>query len=132
MYDIYQAGRALFNRNASLGERVTTVALAGLSVFGPGGGWTALGDNLQNVRRIASGRLKGYIRGDTDLGGGLEGAKSLFRQLSGRDPSGSFDRVVLEDGREVVFRSESRTGTPKLEIVDHEQKSLEKITFRDR
>lgn len=91
-----------------------------------------MGDNLQNVRRIASGRLKGYIRGDTDLGGGLEGAKSLFRQLSGRDPSGSFDRVVLEDGREVVFRSESRTGTPKLEIVDHEQKSLEKITFRDR
>lgn len=131
-YDVYQAGKTVIDPNASIGKKFTMVGLAALSLGGPGGGWTTLGDNVQNVRKITSGRLRGFSRGDTDLEGGLDAAKDLFNQLAGRNPSGRFDRVVLEDGREVVFRAGSKTGTPKLEIIDHDQKFLEKITFRNQ
>jgi hypothetical protein len=62
------------------------------------------------------------------LTGGAERASAVFQEQAGRLPQGQFDRFVSE-GREVVFRATSGTGTPKVEIIDHAQKSVEKITF---
>ncbi|MBI1926187.1 hypothetical protein HYR99_18290 [Candidatus Poribacteria bacterium] len=58
-----------------------------------------------------------------------QGARDLFRKLTGKEPSADFDRVVLPGSREVVFRSTSQSGTAKIEVVDYKQKFLEKITF---
>jgi len=88
-----------------------------------------IGKGLKNVRHIHSGRLKGFTRGNTALPGGSQGARDLFRQLTGKEPSGDFDRAVLPDGREIVFRGISKSGPAKVEVVDHQQKFLEKISF---
>ena len=90
---------------------------------------TLIGQGLKNVRQINSGRLKGFIRGNTELPGGAQGARDLFRKLTGKEPSADFDRVVLPGSREVVFRSTNKSGTAKIEVVDYKQKFLEKITF---
>jgi len=42
-YDAYQAYKAVNDRNATTGEKVTTVALAGASLFLPGGGYAGAG-----------------------------------------------------------------------------------------
>jgi hypothetical protein len=89
------------------------------------------GLGIRNVREISSGRLRGFLRGNTHLSGGDQAARQLFHDLTGRIPSGDFDRVVLADGTEVVYRSISRTGTPKVEIIDHVRRFLERITFRE-
>jgi len=89
------------------------------------------GENLGNLsQKPARGRLGGYGQGTSDLTGGLERAKDLFRQLTGRDPDLSLprDRVVLDD-KEVVFRPDSSSGVPKIEIIDHVTKFVEKIAF---
>ncbi len=99
----------------------------------PGGGKGAmggqLGRGLKSVREITSGRLKGFSRGNTELPGGTQGAKDLFKQLTGRNPRGGFDRTVLDDGREVLFRGSSKSGPSKIEVVNPKNKFLEKITF---
>jgi hypothetical protein len=53
----------------------------------------------------------------------------MFRELTGRDPAGSFDRVV-QDMKEIVFRVSSKSGLPKIKIVDHARKLFEKISFK--
>ena len=88
-----------------------------------------IGNKLNYIRQIGSGRLKGYTRGNTELPGGLQGASDLFKRLAGRDPLGDFDRVALSDGREVVFRVSRKSSIPKIEIVDPSQQFLEKISF---
>jgi RHS repeat-associated protein len=99
---------------------------------GGGGGGNkrpeTVGNNLSDVRTIGSGRLRGYLRGNTELSGGVSRAKETFASLVGREPIGVFDRVVQE-GREVVFRAESKSGVSKIEIIDHGQRFLEKISF---
>jgi hypothetical protein len=94
-----------------------------------GSGPSTVGQGLKNVRDISSGRLRGYSRGNTELSGGAQAAKDTFRQLTGRDPAGAFDRVV-QAGKEVVYRATSKSGPAKVEIVDHVQKFVEKISFR--
>lgn len=56
----------------------------------------------------------------------------MFESLTGVAPQGGFARQVLADGREIVFRASSRTGSTisKIEIIDPLTKTLEKITFR--
>jgi RHS repeat-associated protein len=88
-----------------------------------------LGQGLKNVREITSGRLKGFSRGNTELPGGTQGAKDLFKQLTGKGPKGGFNRTVLDDGREVLFRGTSKSGPSKIEIVNPKNKFLEKISF---
>ena len=74
-------------------------------------------------------RLRGYTRGNTDLPGGAQAAKDTFRQLTGRDPAGTFDRVV-QGGKEITYRAASnKSGLSKIEVIDHAQKFYEKITF---
>jgi hypothetical protein len=63
-----------------------------------------IGSDLKNIRAIGSGRLAGFQRGNTSLPGGQSGARSTFQQLTGKAPGAEFDRVVLPDGREIVFR----------------------------
>jgi len=77
---------------------------------------------------LGSGRLAGYLRGNTTLPGGNQAARATFRQLTGRDPVGAFDRAV-QGGKEVVYRATSNSGQSKIEIVDHAQKFMEKISF---
>jgi RHS repeat-associated protein len=95
----------------------------------PTGSFNTVGQNLKNLRDIGSGRLKGFTRGNTELSGGNQAARETFKQLTGRDPAGSFDRVV-QGTREVVYRASSGSGVSKIEIVDNAQKFLEKISFR--
>jgi RHS repeat-associated protein len=92
------------------------------------GSVTTVGKNLKNLRDIG-GRLKGYTRGNTELTGGDQAARDTFRQLTGRDPAGTFDRVIQE-GKEILYRASSKSGPSKIEIVDHAQKFLEKISFK--
>jgi len=87
-----------------------------------------VGQGLKNVRRIRSGRLAGYMRGDTELRGGVQRAQSVFRRQTGRNPTGPFDRQVVGN-REVVFRATSGSGPPKIETIDHGARFLEKISF---
>jgi len=88
------------------------------------------GENLSDLAQKDSGRLAGYGEGNSDLTGGLEKAKELFRQLTGRDPdvTSKYDRVLLDD-KEVVFRADSESGVPKIEIIDYITKFAEKIAF---
>jgi RHS repeat-associated protein len=95
----------------------------------PTGSFNTVGQNLKNLRDIGSGRLRGFSRGNTELTGGGQAAKETFKQLTGRDPAGSFDRVV-QGTREVVYRASSGSGVAKIEIVDKAQKFVEKISFR--
>lgn len=110
---------------------IPTARLGGslLRPFAASGPFPALGRSLTNVRPISSGRLRGFVRGNTYLPGGNAAARELFARLSGRTPKPAFDRVVLPGGKEVVYRATSRSGIPKLEVVNHVQKSLEKISF---
>jgi RHS repeat-associated protein len=88
-----------------------------------------IGRGLKNVRPIGSGRLAGFLRGNTILPGGAQAAKQTFRNLTGRDPVGTFERVV-QGGKEIVYRATSGSEVAKVEIVDHAQRFLEKISFR--
>ncbi len=89
-----------------------------------------VGEGLKNLREMGNSRLWGYMRGNTELSGGLDKAKAVFESLTGRMPVGTFDRVVLKT-KEIVFRMQSdKSGLPKIEIVDHLQKFYEKITFK--
>jgi hypothetical protein len=91
-----------------------------------------IGDNVRGMSTIKSGRLRGFTTGNTDLVGGRQGARNMFESLTGGAPQGGFARQVLADGREIVFRASSRTGSTisKIEIIDPLTKTLEKITFR--
>lgn len=88
-----------------------------------------VGTGFKSVRKITSGRLKNFIRGNTELSGGTQGARNLFQQLTGNLPIGGLDRRILKDGREVLFRETSKSGPAKIEIVDPTAKILEKISF---
>ena len=88
-----------------------------------------IGQGLKNIRPIGSGRLANYLRGNTELAGGDQAARQLFQQLTGRAPAGALDRVV-QGGKEIVYRATSTSGPSKIEIVDHVQRFLEKISFR--
>ncbi len=90
------------------------------------------GEGLRNVKVMDSPRLIGFLRGDTHLYGGDEAARTFFEDVVGRSPRGSFDRVELLDGREILYRAESRTGTSKIDIVDHDKRMYEKITFLEQ
>lgn len=68
------------------------------------------------------------MRGNTEQAGGEQSAREMFKQLTGRDRTASFERVVLET-IEVVYRAESRSGVPKVEIIDHTRKLYEKISL---
>ena len=92
-------------------------------------GIETLGKDLKNLREITSGRLKGFTRGNTELKGGLEGDKEFFKQLTGQEVKGSFQRVVLKDGREIVFRATSKSKIAKVKVVDPAKKFFEKVNF---
>jgi hypothetical protein len=89
------------------------------------------GKFLKNVRIISSGRLRGFLRGVTELAGGEQAAKQIFQQLAGRLPKGEFDRVV-KGTSEFAFRSASKSasGSPAVEIIDHSRRTLEVIHFQ--
>ena len=96
----------------------------------------ALGKNLQDKGISGSGRLRGYNQAASDLPGGLDGAKKAFRDLTGRSPkiddlkSRNPTDAYIEAGKiEVHFRPSSKTGTPALEVIDHVNKTFEKIHF---
>jgi hypothetical protein len=65
--------------------------------------FATLGKGLKNVRSVGSGRLGGYLRGNTNLPGGDPAARQMFQNLTGRLPTNEMDRVVLS-GKEVVYR----------------------------
>lgn len=109
--------------------RAAAIKVAQLAVNKVAKGGQQLGQGLKNVREITSGRLKGFSRGNTELPGGTQGAKDLFKQLTGNNPKGGIDRIVLDDGREVLFRGSSKSGPSKIEVVNPNDKFLEKISF---
>jgi hypothetical protein len=114
------AGAATTLGLASKGANTATVGGRTVNLVGQG---------LTNTRAVGSGRLAGYLRGNTTLPGGNQAARATFRQLTGRDPVGAFDRVV-QGGKEVVYRATGGSGQSKIEIVNHAQKFLEKISFK--
>ena len=125
-------GRGLTLPGAGFGARVAFRAAKGIGkalskARPPKSG--QLGQGLKNVREITSGRLKGFRRGNTELPGGTKAATNLFKQLTGKKPKGRFDRIVLKDGREVLFRSVSKSGSSKIEVVNPKNRFLEKISF---
>ncbi len=95
-----------------------------------------IGKNLKGGGTVKSGRLKGYTEGSTDLQGGIKGAEDTFETLTGRrpnpyDPSSRAptDQYIEAGKLEVRFRPNSRTGTPALEVINHEKQTVEKIHF---
>jgi len=86
------------------------------------------GSDLNRIRQYAKGQKANWGRGNSQGYGGLQGAKDLFRRLTGRDPVGEFDRVELDD-KLVVFRADSSSGIPKIEVTDYVTEFLEKISF---
>ncbi|MBA3247421.1 MAG: RHS repeat-associated core domain-containing protein [Pyrinomonadaceae bacterium] len=122
------AGNTINQGDAKPQGDALTPSSVGITVPG-GSGPSTVGQGLKNVRDISSGRLKGYSRGNTEMPGGAQAAKDTFRQLTGRDPAGTFDRVV-QGGKEVVYRASSKSGPSKVEVVDHAQKFVEKISFK--
>lgn len=104
-----------------------------IQLVGPAGTFTLdpnrlYGEDLNRIRQFGSGRLSGYGRGNSTSSGGLQGAKDLFRKLTGRDPVGDEDEVIL-NGLEVRFRADSKSGVPKIDITDHVTKFREKVSF---
>jgi hypothetical protein len=95
------------------------------------GSFRTIGRGLTGVRPVQTGRLRiaGFMRGNTELEGGLQAARDTFTNLVGRAPQGMKDFAVLPN-LEVVFRQTSKSGFPKVEVVDWTQKFLEKITFK--
>jgi len=93
-------------------------------------GWR--GENVEIRGTKSSGRLRGYTEATSDMTGGLDAARSNFEEIAGRVPSvpdgATIDRFV-GDQLEAVFRPDSRTGTPVVEIIDHSQEIHEKIHF---
>ena len=88
-----------------------------------------IGQNAKVFGRFSSGRNKGYIKVKSELNGRLQGAKNLFKNLTGKKPTRNFNRIVLKDGREIIFRQTSKSGPSKIEITNHNTKSWEKISF---
>jgi len=86
------------------------------------------GSDLTRIRQFGKGEKANWGRGNSQGYGGLQGAKDLFRKLTGRDPVGEFDRVELDD-KLVVFRADSKSGIPKIEVTDYVTEFLEKISF---
>ncbi len=133
--DAYSTGSTLFDPCATSKEKALSASLFIVGALAPGGGYSTasktLGEGLKNVRTIKTGRLKGFSRGNTVLKGGDQAARDVFKKLTGNQPKSSFDRVVLPDNKEVVFRATSKSGPPKIEIVDPTQKFLEKISFKE-
>ncbi len=90
------------------------------------------GENPGNVRPSKDGLTKV----DTEKLGGLEEAHKTFERLTGERPPSSLRnpgdrfRRVLSDGKEVQIRFEGDSGHPKIEITDHLQKTLEKVSFK--
>ena len=72
-----------------------------------------------------------YMKHHIEASPGTKGARDLFKQLTGKNPEGSFSRTVLDDGREVLFRGGSKSGPSKIEVVDSKNKFLEKISFQE-
>lgn len=68
-------------------------------------------------------------RGNSSINGGLKSAEDKFLELTGRKPMKDFDRIILKSEKEVLFRKASKSNVPKVEIIDHESKFLEKISF---
>ncbi|HCI45356.1 MAG TPA: hypothetical protein DE315_07510 [Candidatus Omnitrophica bacterium] len=133
--DAYSTGSTLLDPCISGKEKALSAGFFIVGALAPGGGYSTasktLGEGLRNVRTIKTGRLKGFSRGNTVLKGGDQAARDVFKKLTGRQPKSSFERVVLPNNTEVVFRATSKSGPPKVEIVDPTQKFLEKISFKE-
>lgn len=111
---------ALFSLGAALKARARQMVIKG--------GW--IGSGVSKARMMTGKKHGGFEYVTSGLGGGLEGAKSLFKTLTGKSP---VEKVVTNvHGSEkvkVLFRSTSETGTPVVEIVNHGMKTYEKIHF---
>lgn len=109
---------------------IATISIEAAETAGPAVRTIAtVGQGLKNLRPIGSGRLGGFLRGNTELPGGAQAAQQTFRQLTGRNPVGTFERVV-QGGKEIVYRASSSSDQAKIEIVDHAQRFLETISFK--
>ncbi len=87
-----------------------------------------LGRNVSKPRPTRGSRLHGYTRATSDLPGSEAGARAFFQRVTGRAPSGGFDREAGEH-LEVIFRSTSGSQTPVVEVINHLRLTLEKIHF---
>ena len=87
------------------------------------GGW--VGSNVSKVRIVNN----GYQRVSSDLKGGLPAAKSLFKALTGKAPVEKQAIQIPGKKINVVFRGDSKSGTPAVEIINETLKTYEKIHF---
>ncbi len=108
------------------GEPVGVIGQYGDFILDPS---RIFGNNLQNIHQVGSGRLRRYGRGTTDLPGGESAARDFFRRMTGQDPPGDNTPVRVGD-REVIYRSTSQSGVPKVEVIDHTTRFHEIIAFR--
>ena len=90
----------------------------------------AIGSNPHYFHLVSTGRLSGYVRFVSNLQGGSGRAADVFAQLTWRSPTGSFDRFVGYHGFiEVVYRAESRSGGPTIEVVNNVLRTFGTIHF---
>jgi RHS repeat-associated protein len=95
-----------------------------------------LGTNVTIVGTKSTPRLRGYQEAVSELTGGLASAQSLYENLTGGQPDVSNlsslapTNVFIQPGKiEVRFRPNSASGTPVIEVVNHADKTYEKIHF---
>ncbi len=111
------------------GNTLTSLGIGGLSAAAHPRFQLLVGQALTRVRPMTTGRLAGYLRGNSELSGGLQRAREVFQQLTGRAPNGIYDRAV-KGTAEVVFRETGASGHAKIDYVNHIQKTFEHITFK--
>lgn len=87
----------------------------------------------RNPGNIYPHKKTGALHMDTELPGGEQAARNMFKKLTGQEPSLNTIIQELPDGTKVVFRKLGESGHPKLEIDCRSTKanSYEKITFKE-
>lgn len=73
---------------------------------------------------------KGFLKGMTELGGGKEGAKNAFKEMTGILPTSKLFESTLADGTKIIYREISDSSLAKIEIRDFVHKIVEFISFQ--
>ena len=88
-----------------------------------------IGQNIASEEIIRTGTKKGFKGVITDLRGGLDGAKKMYKVLTGKVPKENILTDIPNTKVQVYLRYKTKTGTPAIEITNWEKKTIEKIHF---
>jgi hypothetical protein len=90
----------------------------------------AYGKNLHGMSIDSNRATKGFLKGMTELGGGKEGAKNAFKEMTGILPTSKLFESTLADGTKIIYREISDSSLAKIEIRDFVHKIVEFISFQ--